>query len=94
MPSGLELCVLVASVTWPSVFTSAFFSPEREGRPVGVAVSLCSTRAFDDATGDGTASPGKIGDMTGALTGRAVLSGVDTIAEYRKLSEREKKECV
>lgn len=34
---------------------------------------------------EGDASPMQIGDMIGALTGRAALLKVDTIAEWRQL---------
>lgn len=78
VPSALVLCVLEPSVTWASAFTSLFLSVER-GRPVGVDVSLRSVRATD-ATGEGAMSPGEMGDMMGALTGRVFLSGVETMA--------------
>lgn len=89
MPSALVLCVLEPSVTWASAFTSLFLSLER-GRPVGVDVSLRSVRAAD-ATGEGAMSPGEMGDMMGALTGRAFLSGVEAIAVRKRLDRGERK---
>ena len=37
-----------------------------------------------EGSGEGTASPGDTGDMMGALTGRAFLSGVDAMAARKE----------
>lgn len=87
MPSPLEL-----SVTWASAFISLFLSVER-GRPVGVDVSLRSVRAADGTIGEGAASPGEMGDMMGALTGRVFLSGVETMADRMMDETDEEKNC-
>lgn len=60
---------------------------------MGVTKSLCSTCMADVTMGEGAVSPMETGDMIGALTGRAVLFNVDTMAEWRKLGGgMEKKE--
>ncbi len=93
VPSALVLCVLEPSVTWASAFASLFLSVER-GRPVGVDVSLRSVRVAD-ATGEGAMSPGEMGDMMGALTGRAFLSRVETMAvRERCMGQRRKKKML
>ncbi len=58
---------------------------------MGVDVSLRSVRTAD-ATGERAMSPGEMGDMMGALTGRAFLSGVETMAvRERRMGQRRKK---
>lgn len=67
-----------------SAFTSTLLSPEGDGGLVGVTKPLCSTCTTEVTVGEGATSPMEIGDMIGALTGRAVLFKEDTMAERRR----------
>lgn len=83
--SSATLCILKLPVTQLSAFTSTLFCPEGDGGLVGITKSLCSTCTADVTVGEGAVSPMETGDMIGALTGRAVLFKVGTMAEWRKL---------
>lgn len=80
--SSATLCILKVPVTQLSAFTSTLFSPEGDVGLVYVTKSLCSTCTAEVTMGEGAVSPMEIGDMIGALTGRAVLFKVDTMAEW------------
>lgn len=79
----LGLWLLTLSVVRHSAFNSAFLLEYR--CLLGVETSWWSERGRVGSSGDGVASPGDTGDITGALTGRLdLLSGVDTIARMEE----------
>lgn len=80
VPLGLWL---LAFSSLHSVFLSPLLSVERW--LLGVEPSFWLARSRAGSNGEGAASPGDTGDMSGALTGRLdLLSGVDAIAEIKR----------